>query len=103
MGGLFFHSIYMDGSWRVKHTLSSLLLNIGEVETAGAIVLHTNRGLFPIKVEMDLETNSAYDAKVISLLVAHELSKDRSVKAGQTAPRLSNFSMVGDLARMHRF
>jgi hypothetical protein len=29
---------------------------------------------------MDLETNSAYDAEVISLLVAHEMSKDRTVK-----------------------
>jgi hypothetical protein len=29
---------------------------------------------------MDLETNSAYDAEVISLLVAHELAKDRPVK-----------------------
>jgi hypothetical protein len=80
LSGLYFHSIYTDGSWQVKHTLSSLLLNRGVVETAGAIVLHTNRGLFPVKIEMDVETNSAYDAEVVALLVAHELAKDRVVK-----------------------
>ena len=64
----------------MKHTLSSLLLNRGEVETAGSIVLHTNRGLYPVRVDMDVETNSAYDAEVVSLLIAHELARDRVVK-----------------------
>ncbi len=30
----YIHSIYTDGSWAVKHTLSSFLLNTGEVATS---------------------------------------------------------------------
>jgi hypothetical protein len=71
---LYVHSIYTDGSWLTKHSLSSLLLGNSESVTAGAMVLHTNRGLLTVKINLDIDTRSAYDAEVISLLLAHELS-----------------------------
>ena len=77
---LYFHSIYTDGSWSKRHSLSTLLLNEGSVETAGAIVLHTNHGLFTIRVEMDIDVRSAFDAEVVSLLIAHEMARRRRVK-----------------------
>jgi hypothetical protein len=36
--------------------------------------LHTNRGLLTVKINLDVDTRSAYDAEVIALLLAHELS-----------------------------
>jgi hypothetical protein len=76
----FFHTVYTDGSWAKQHTLSSLLLNTSKIKSAGAIVLHSTRGLFTIKVEMDIPIGSAYDAEVVSLLLAHEMSYKRSVE-----------------------
>jgi hypothetical protein len=74
---LHFHSIYTDCFWSKSHTLSSLLLNTGSVHSGGAIVLHTPRGLFTVKVDLDIEIKSAFDAEVISLLLAHEISSNR--------------------------
>jgi hypothetical protein len=76
---LYFHSIYTDGSWTKTYSLPSLLLNSGSIVTGGAIVLHTNRGLLSIKVDIDVEVNSAFDAEVISLLIAHEMASGRRV------------------------
>jgi hypothetical protein len=73
------HAIYTDGSRSTRNTISSLLLGSGETATNGAIVLHTNRGMVTIKVEMDVETKSAYDPEVVSLLIAHEIAGDRKI------------------------
>ena len=43
------------------------------------MVLHTNRGLFTIKIDLDVDTKSAFDAEVISLLLAHEMSSSRRI------------------------
>jgi hypothetical protein len=54
-------------------------LNQGEIKAGGAIVLHTNRGLLTVKVTMDVDIRSAFDAEVISLLIAHEMSGGKDV------------------------
>ncbi len=75
----YFHSIYTDGSRSIKHTLASFLLDCGEVSTAGAMVIHTNRGMITVKVNMDLDSVSAFEPEVLSLLLAHEISRGRKV------------------------
>ena len=72
-------SIYTDGSWSRQDTISSLLLGNGKVNTAGAIAVHTNRGMILVRITMDVLSGSAYDAEVISLLIAHEIAGDRSI------------------------
>jgi hypothetical protein len=77
--GLFFRSMYTDGSWARSHSLHSLLLNQGVVKTGGASVIHTNRGLLTVKISMDVDVKSAFDAEVVSLLIAHEIAGNREV------------------------
>ena len=64
---------------RSNTPFSSFLLNSGEVSTAGAFVLQTNRGMVTIKVVMDLDTTSAFEPEVLSLLIAHEIARDKKV------------------------
>ena len=97
----YIHSIYTDGSWAVKHTLSSFLLNAGEVSTAGAIVLHTNRGLITVKVDMDLDTSSAFEPEVLSLLIPHEISRGEKINIWtdfQFAIKTLNGGKLGSLS-----
>ena len=96
---LYFHSIYTDGSRAVNHTYSSFLLGTSRVTTAGAIVLHTNRGLFPIKVEMDIESTSAYDPELVSLLIAQEIAGDRLVTAWSDCSAAIKCVISGNLGR----
>ena len=70
---------YTDGSWATTHTLSSFLLNSGEVKSAGAIVLLTLFGLLTIRVDIDIDHASAFVPEVLSLLIAHEILKGRSI------------------------
>ena len=62
LDGYHFKALYTDGSWTNDNTLSSLLLGNGKVKTAGAIAVHTTRGMILIKIDMDIEADSAYDA-----------------------------------------
>ena len=97
----YIHSIYTDGSWAVKHTISSFLLNTGEVSTAGAIILHTNRGLITVKVNMDLDSTSAFEPEVLSLLIAHEIARGRKINIWtdcQAAIKTLNGGKLGALS-----
>jgi hypothetical protein len=76
---LFISAIYTDGSWSRSNTLSSLLLGNGTVSTAGGIVVHTNRGMILIRVEMDIDCGGAFESEVLSLLIAHEVASDREL------------------------
>ena len=76
---IYFHTAYTDGSWARTDTIASLLLGNGEIKTAGAIILHTLQGMINIKITMDIDVSSAYEAEVVSLLIAHELAKRRKV------------------------
>ena len=77
LDSLYIHAIYTDGSWSKTDTLGSLLLSNGKVSTAGAVVVHTGRGMIPIKVIMDIDVGGAFEAEVVSLLIGHEIAKDR--------------------------
>jgi hypothetical protein len=79
LSSTYFHTAYTDGSWSKSNTIESLLLGNGTVKTAGAIVLHTNRGMLTIKVVMDIEVGGAFEAELVSLLIAHELSNNRRI------------------------
>jgi hypothetical protein len=74
---MFFMEAYTDGSWMVQHSLSSFLLGNSTPMTAGAVVLRTTRGMVTIRVEMDINSKSAFESEVVSLLIAHELSNGR--------------------------
>ena len=39
----------------------------------------SNRGMLTIKVVMDIEVGGAFEAELVSLLIAHELSNNRRI------------------------
>ena len=74
-----FNAVYTDGSWARTDTVASLILGNGTVKTAGALVLHTPLSMVNVKMVMDIDVHSAYEAERVSLLIAHGLSKGRVV------------------------
>ena len=83
--------------------MASLLLGNGKVKTAGALVLHTLRGMVNVKVIMDIDVCSAYEAELVSLLIAHELSKGRAVTIWtdcEAAMKRLNGAGLGSLAQV---
>ena len=98
-----FDAVYTDGSWSRTDTVSSLLLGCGAIKTAGALVLHTPRGMINVKVVMDIDVHSAYEAELISLLIAHELSKGRPITIWtdcESAMKRLNGAGLGSLAQV---
>ena len=73
--GKTFNKIYTDGSWKKVNTVASLLLDKGKVKAGGGIVLTDGNWFSPIAVEMDMETESAFDPETISLLAAYEFAR----------------------------
>ena len=71
--------IYTDGSWTKQDTIATLLLGNGKINTAGALAILTNRGMILVRITMDISSGSAYDAEVLSLLIAHEIAGDRAI------------------------
>ena len=66
---IYFNTVYTDGSWARSNTVASLLLGNGRVKTAGSLVLHTLQGMVNVKVVMDIDVCSAYEAELVSLLL----------------------------------
>ena len=100
---LYIVEAYTDGSWAKSHTLGSFLLNSSKIASAGAIVLLTVFGLLTIRVDMDIEHGSAFVPEVISLLVAHEILKGRSISIWsdcESAIKALNGGCRGSLAQV---
>ena len=100
---LYIAAAYTDGSWCTTHTLSSFLLNTGVVKSAGAIVLLTVFGLLTIRVEIDIDHVSAFVPEVLSLLIAHEIVKGRSISIWsdcEAAIKSLNGGCLGSLAQV---
>ena len=60
-------------------TTKSFLLGDSHTEAGGAIVLRQGEKFFLIRVEMDLQLESAFEAEMISLLIAIDIVRDREV------------------------
>ena len=74
-----FDEIYTDGSWSESATAREYLAGRSTVRTGGAVVLCKEGRWFPIFVEMDFDIDSAFDAELISLLIAVLMAGDKKV------------------------
>jgi hypothetical protein len=60
--------VYTDGSWKKTNSVGSMMLGGGKIKAGGAVVLAGENWYSPLFIEMDLETEGAYQTEVISLL-----------------------------------
>ena len=74
-----FDEIYTDGSWSESATAREYLAGRSTVVTGGAVVLRKEGRWFPIFVEIDFDIDSAFDAELISLLIAVSMAGDKKV------------------------
>ncbi len=72
--GFSFDTIYTDGSWKISETVRDILSGKKQVRTGGAVILNKGDKYVTIRVDMDVETGSAFEAELISLLVAMEIA-----------------------------
>ena len=75
-----FTKIYTDGSWKKENTVASLLLNTGKVVAGGGMVLTDGNFFSPIYVEMDVETESAFNVETIMLIAGYEVGREAERK-----------------------
>jgi ribonuclease HI len=77
--GFEFDTIYTDGSWKENSTLRGHLAGRNRVTAGGAVVLGKGDKFFCISVDIDFETESAFEIEMVSLLVAIDIAGPRSV------------------------
>ncbi len=71
-----FDSVFTDGSWRRSDTLRSLLKCEGQTHAGVAIVLcKGGKRMVGIRVEIDVEVESAFEVELISLIIAITMYK----------------------------
>ena len=71
-----FDSVFTDGSWRKSETLRSLLKGEGQINAGGAIVLcKGGKRMVGIRIEIDVEEESAFEVELISLIIAIKIYK----------------------------
>ena len=75
-----FDTIYTDGSWKERASMKDFLSGKREIIAGGAVVLRKGDKYFPIYVEMDIELDSAFEAELISLLIAISMALDMEVE-----------------------
>ena len=73
-------NIYTDGSWKEVKTVRSMMLGGGLVKAGGAIVLAGENWYSPLFVEMDLDTEGAFQVETISLLGGCLIGEDKQVE-----------------------
>ena len=74
-----FDTIYTDGSWKESSSMKEFLSGKREIVAGGAVVLRKGDKYFPIYVEMVIELDSAFEAELISLLIAIAMARDTEV------------------------
>jgi hypothetical protein len=60
--------VFTDGSWKKTNSVRSIMLGGGNIKAGGAVVLAGENWYSPLFIEMDLDTEGAYQTEVISLL-----------------------------------
>ena len=77
--GFEFDTVYTDGSWKESCSLREFLGGISDNKAGGAIVLEKGDKFLCIRIEMDVETESAFDTEMIFLLIAIDICVDKDV------------------------
>ena len=77
--GFEFDTVYTDGSWKESCSLREFLGGISDIKAGGAIVLAKGDKFLCIRIEMDVETESAFDTEMISLLIAIDICGGKDV------------------------
>jgi hypothetical protein len=77
--GFEFDTVYTDGSWKERCSLREFLGGISDIKAGGAIVLAKGDKFLCIRIEMDVETESAFDTEMISLLIAIDICGGKDV------------------------
>jgi hypothetical protein len=77
--GFEFDTIYTDGSWKESITLRDHLSGRRTVEAGGAVILGKGEKYLCLHIRIDLDTDSAFEVEMISLLVAIEIAGSRDI------------------------
>jgi hypothetical protein len=77
--GFEYDTIYTDGSWKESLTLRDVLSGKRTVKAGGAVILGKGDRYLCIHVAIDIETESAFEVEMISLLIAIDIAGTRDV------------------------
>jgi hypothetical protein len=77
--GFEFDTIYTDGSWKHSITVRDHLSGRKKVYAGGAVILGKGKKYCCIHINIDIETESAFEVELISLLIAIDIAGGRDV------------------------